>query len=414
MQFAEIFEGQDRRRLAPLADDRGHRHAGEDRLLRAHGPPARADRDGAHGRGRDHQVAARALAARLAACSRPTTPLERARGARSRARRPGAGPGQRHGRGRVRRSLARWSSPRGCAADRWFCWEQPDRDGFALGGARHRPRGRSRAARAASPTWSPTCTAVTRDRLADEPDGLPAGAGPVWIGGFAFAADGGRGAALVVAPAGAAGAARALAAAPRRRRTWLTLARSSRPATDRDARARAARAPARLAARGAAAAARPAPDAARRRSPASRPPARYEDAVAAARRADPRRRAREGRARPRGRGRRRPRRTIRRPLFGALRELFPSCFCFCVGTPEARVHRRQPRAARPPQRRRRRDRRARRLDPPQRRPRGRRPPRRAAAAQRQGPRRAPDRRPADRARARAALGLGRGRRRARA
>ena len=34
IQFAEIYEGRDRRRLAPLADDRGHRLAGEDRLLR--------------------------------------------------------------------------------------------------------------------------------------------------------------------------------------------------------------------------------------------------------------------------------------------------------------------------------------------------------------------------------------------
>ena len=64
MQFAEIFERQDRRRLAAHADDRGHRHAGQDRLLRAHGPPARPDRDGPHGRGRDHQVATRALSAR--------------------------------------------------------------------------------------------------------------------------------------------------------------------------------------------------------------------------------------------------------------------------------------------------------------------------------------------------------------
>ena len=31
------------------------------------------------------------------------------------------------------------------------------------------------------------CAAVTRGRIADEPEGLPAGAGPVWTGGFAFA-----------------------------------------------------------------------------------------------------------------------------------------------------------------------------------------------------------------------------------
>ena len=61
MQFAEIFRGEDRRRLPTLADDRGHRRPGEDRLLRAHDPPARADRDGAHGRGRDQQVSPREL-----------------------------------------------------------------------------------------------------------------------------------------------------------------------------------------------------------------------------------------------------------------------------------------------------------------------------------------------------------------
>ena len=35
MQFAEIYDGQDRRRLAPLPDDRGHRRPGQDRLVRA-------------------------------------------------------------------------------------------------------------------------------------------------------------------------------------------------------------------------------------------------------------------------------------------------------------------------------------------------------------------------------------------
>ena len=55
-----------------------------------------------------------------------------------------------------------------------------------------------------------------RGRLADEPEGLPAGAGPVWAGGFAFAPDGGSRRPLVVVPAGPAGAARALPAANRR------------------------------------------------------------------------------------------------------------------------------------------------------------------------------------------------------
>ena len=52
---------QDRRGLAPHADGRDHRHAGEDRRLRADDPPARPGRDGAHGRGRDRPLQARRL-----------------------------------------------------------------------------------------------------------------------------------------------------------------------------------------------------------------------------------------------------------------------------------------------------------------------------------------------------------------
>jgi salicylate biosynthesis isochorismate synthase/menaquinone-specific isochorismate synthase len=74
------------------------------------------------------------------------------------------------------------------ASDRWFCWEQPDRE-FALAGmgvaheAASRGPGRfGDVAREAS--------AVGRDAVLDEPPGLPAGAGPVWLGGFAFEDDG--------------------------------------------------------------------------------------------------------------------------------------------------------------------------------------------------------------------------------
>ncbi len=76
------------------------------------------------------------------------------------------------------------------AGDRWFCWEQPDRDGFAIAalGSAHevvsRGQGRFRDVVEA-------CERVVRDRMAAEPESLPAGAGPVWVGGFAFAPDGG-------------------------------------------------------------------------------------------------------------------------------------------------------------------------------------------------------------------------------
>ena len=75
------------------------------------------------------------------------------------------------------------------ASDRWFCWEQPDR-GFALAGlgVAHEvvSRGRERFADVAR-----ECLRTGGDAVLDEPSGLPAGAGPVWLGGFAFAAGGG-------------------------------------------------------------------------------------------------------------------------------------------------------------------------------------------------------------------------------
>ena len=77
------------------------------------------------------------------------------------------------------------------ASDRWFCWEQPDRDGFALaalGSALEvTSRGPERFADVAR-----RIAEVLRGRSASEPGDLPAGAGPVWVGGFAFDAQGGR------------------------------------------------------------------------------------------------------------------------------------------------------------------------------------------------------------------------------
>ena len=77
------------------------------------------------------------------------------------------------------------------ADDRWFCWEQPDRRGLALAalGSAHEAvsRGHRRFEDVAA-----ACAAAVRGRLHDEPQDLPAGAGPVWVGGFAFDPDGGR------------------------------------------------------------------------------------------------------------------------------------------------------------------------------------------------------------------------------
>jgi isochorismate synthase len=74
------------------------------------------------------------------------------------------------------------------ASDRWFCWEQPDR-GFALAalGVAHEAtsRGASRFEDVAR-----ECLALNEGAILDEPSRLPSGAGPVWTGGFAFDPDG--------------------------------------------------------------------------------------------------------------------------------------------------------------------------------------------------------------------------------
>jgi salicylate biosynthesis isochorismate synthase/menaquinone-specific isochorismate synthase len=73
------------------------------------------------------------------------------------------------------------------AGDRFFCFEQPDRDGFALAGlgsaAAVEASGPERFARVAA-----DCRRVATSALFDETP-APA-AGPVWVGGFAFADNG--------------------------------------------------------------------------------------------------------------------------------------------------------------------------------------------------------------------------------
>ena len=380
MQFAEIFRAKivdvSRRSLT----DRGHRHAGQDRGLRADDPPARPDRDGAHGRGRDRPLQAR----RLAACSRARRPTVRSPRSTRLAERA---------RGRPRRlasvtvELAETVDPAAAvfgsrlASDRWFCWEQPD------GGLRARRRW-------AAPTRSVSrgedrfadvgraCAEIARARLADEPADLPrgrrAGLGrrlrlrarrrpaPQWSS---------LPPALLVLPE--------LSLVRAGGRALLTVSALVAAAGERAATRLA---PARLAARARAAAARPAPD--RRVAIRSVAPAeRYEATVAAARD-----RIRAGELEkivlarevavdaPAAHD---PAAALRRPA-----RAVPGLLLLLRRLARGRVLRRQPRAPRPPPRRRRRDRRPRGLDPPQRRPRGRRPPRRAAAAQRQGPQRA--------------------------
>jgi salicylate biosynthesis isochorismate synthase len=217
------------------------------------------------------------------------------------------------------------------ASDRWFCWEQPDR-GFALAalGIAHEAasRGTGRFADVAG-----ECSRIGGDPVLDEPVGLPAGAGPVWAGGFAFGADGGASSAWSsLSPASLVLPELSLCRSGER--TLLTLNAVVHPGEDVaqrqaawEARLGALHADARLPLLD------PHPTAtAEIRS--ARPPGDFEAAVEAA---TARIAAGEmtkvvlareviveaGAAHdPAG-------------LFGAMRVQFPACFCFCCGTPEA-------------------------------------------------------------------------------
>ena len=171
-----------------------------------------------------------------------------------------------------------------------------------------------------------------RDRLADEPTDLPMGGGPLWVGGMAFSADSaGTGTwsslppALLTLPE--------LVVVRSEGRHLLTLSAlvspGAEPAAVRD----------RLAARLASLreASLPPLDPHPRGATtvtSARPPASYESAVAEAvemirsGEVDKLVLAREVSVTA-------PAALSPDALFGALREVFGSCFCFCVGTPEA-------------------------------------------------------------------------------
>ena len=215
------------------------------------------------------------------------------------------------------------------ASDRWFCWEHRDDEGFALAalGSAHEvvSRGAARFADVAADT-----AAALRDAAREEPAELPAGAGPVWTGGFAFESDGGREPQWSSLPPG-------LMVLPELSllrvggRCFLTV-NAIVTGNGEEARLRIERRLSGL---------RDAPLPALDPAPTARteigspyPPGRFEEIVAAARE-----RIAAGEI---------SKAVLAReitvsasaahdpaPLFGALRDLFPSCFCFCVGTPEA-------------------------------------------------------------------------------
>jgi isochorismate synthase len=216
------------------------------------------------------------------------------------------------------------------ASDRWFCWEEPDRS-FALAGLGSAmevtSRGPSRFGDLAE-----GCIRSTRDRISTEPADLPAGAGPVWFTGFSFAPQGGSGPlwsslppALAVMPE--------VAIARDGERVFLTACLVLGPGAAKEnaaeriaGRLRSLRAAALLPAD-------PLPAAATRIS-GRHPPERYEEIVAAAVE-----RIRSGDVDKVVLAREL---TVEAPsaydpgsVLGSLRDLFPSCFCFCFGTPEA-------------------------------------------------------------------------------
>ncbi|MGI8461722.1 MAG: isochorismate synthase [Solirubrobacterales bacterium] len=215
------------------------------------------------------------------------------------------------------------------ASDRWFCWEQPEAE-FALAGVGSAFEAVSRGPRRFADVAG-ECAEVARGRIADEPGDLPSGAGPVWVGGFAFSADGGGAShwssfppALLVLPE--------LALVRDRERLLATISIVTGPGAEVDRTLE--RIGSRLAALGGHELPmfdpHPTGEVAIR---STRPAEHFESAVAAARD-----RIRAGAFKKVVLAREvvveAPSAHDPAALHGALRELFPACFCFCVGSSE--------------------------------------------------------------------------------
>ena len=216
------------------------------------------------------------------------------------------------------------------ASDAWFCWEQPA-SGFALAGVGTAHRAVSRGAERFREVGR-DCARLVRDRLASEPSELPAGAGPVWTGGFAFSPTGGASPEWSSLPPAALTLPEA-ALVRSQGRTLLTLAVVALPGSSRDELARRLRARAASLSPAALPLLDPSPSGAVAVASVADPGA-YEASVAAAVeriRAGELQKvvlAREVTATA-------PRAHDPAPLFGAMRDAFDECYCFCVGTPEA-------------------------------------------------------------------------------
>jgi salicylate biosynthesis isochorismate synthase len=211
--------------------------------------------------------------------------------------------------------------------ERFFCFEQPDRGGYAVAGL-----GEAAVLESGGPERFSGVAEAARELgrrvVADDPardPTRPPGAGPVFVGGFAFADDGGWSPEWAsLAPASLVLPELSFARGGGEARMTVCASADS----DLDALAR------RLA--GLAPAAMPLldPDPVERvRVASAAPPSHYEHAVE---RAVERIRdgelekvvlAREVRAHAPG-----PHDPA--AVFGALRDVFPGCYCWCVGTPE--------------------------------------------------------------------------------
>ena len=216
------------------------------------------------------------------------------------------------------------------ASDHWFCWEQPDRE-FALAAlsVAHEAtsRGEDRFADVAR-----ECLRLNEGAVLDEPSGLPSGAGPVWTGGFAFDTQGaGSSAWSSFSPASLILPELSLCRVGED--CFLTVNLVVAPGDGADV------AVDRIAARLSGLRPDPLPllDPHLTDRPEIRsvhPPADFEAAVEAA----------TGRISGGGMSKVVLAREVTveaaaahnpAAIFGALREQFPSCFCFCCGTPEA-------------------------------------------------------------------------------
>ncbi|MGI9082373.1 MAG: isochorismate synthase [Thermoleophilaceae bacterium] len=217
--------------------------------------------------------------------------------------------------------------------DRFFCFEQPDRDGYAVCGL-----GSTAVVEAAGPgrfeDAASGCRALARRTVGDDPASDPArpsGTGPVFVGGFAFAPDGGATPEWSsLSPAQLVLPELSLSRQGGEARLTVTVSvGAGEPASSPLERIQA-----RLAELRPASISLLDPDpVARARVAGAAPPSHYEEAV---RRAVERIRrgelekvvlAREVRVHAAGD-------IDPAPVLDALRAVFPACYCYCVGSPE--------------------------------------------------------------------------------